>query len=779
MRRIGLAVVAFLLLGLAAPAAWAGTMPATILNFPGMSDTSNLSPPDSTGAVGPNNYVQVTNLSFEVFNKDGSVAQAARATNSLWSGYSGANAGNGCATRNDGDAVVRYDAAADRWIVGQPSWPHQSTTGGPSFECVAVSQTGDPTGAYWRYDFEFPYSVIDQPKIGVWSDGYYVAANVYDGSTFTYKGVDVCALDRAAMLSGTAETSATEQCFLIAAPSSPPACPATQPFTAFGVLPASLEGSLPPPSGSPEYLMQFDGSQCNPPYNKLDLWKLHIDWNTPANSALSAPTPITVDDFTPICSSTPSGHCIPQPGVASSAYLDGIGQRLMDRLVYRNFGDHESLLVNHTVTSSGVAGIRWYEIRDPGGTPTVYQQGTFSPDANNWRWAGSIDQDQAGDIALGYSISSAGSPGVAHPSIAWAGRLAGDPLGTFGQTENIIDSGAFNDTQFGQRWGDYSSMTIDPSDDCTFWYTNELYSASSTHWSTAIASTKFPNCARNDFSIAASPAVSALQGAGGSTTVSTTSTKGAGALVALNAYDLPAGATASFNPATVTAGQTSTLTLTAGPATPPGTYTVEVAGTAPSAVHGTTVSFTVNAAHQLTVLKSASGSGTVTSQPQGIDCGSTCSSPFAAGQSVTLTASPATGSLFIGWSGAGCSGHSTCLVTMDADKSVTAVFDTRPVCKNRSVSVTFNTPKKLSLGCSHARSTTLRWVIVRRPAHGVLSKVSSSGAVTYTPRKGYSGPDSFTFKAIDSHGISSKIATVGLKVLRRTAMPALAAPAVS
>ena len=447
----------------------------------------------------------------------------------------------------------------------------------------------------------------------------------------------------------------------------------------------------------------------------------------------------------------------------------------MDRLVYRNFGTHESLLLNHTVTTNGVAGIRWYEIRDPGGAPTVFQQGTFSPGSNNWRWAGSLAQDQAGDIALGYSISSTGSPGVAHPAIAWAGRLAGDSLGSFGQSESIIDSGSFNDAQ-SQRWGDYSSMTIDPSDDCTFWYTNELYGASSSHWSTEIASFKFPNCGANDFSISASPAVTAIQGAGGSTTVSTLSTKGSPESVALNAYDLPAGATASFNPATVTAGQASTLTLTAGPTTPPGTYTVEVAGTAPSAVHGTTVSFTVSAAHTLSVLKSASGAGTITSQPQGISCGSVCSSRFAAGQNVTLTAAPAAGSLFVGWSGGGCSGQGTCMVTLSADTAVTAVFDTRPVCNSRSGSVTFNTSKKLSLACSHARSTTLRWALVRQPAHGRLSQVSSTGAVTYTPKTGYAGPDSFTFKAVDSHGVSSKIATVTLKVLaRRTATAALAA----
>jgi List-Bact-rpt repeat protein len=709
-------------------------MPPTGVSFLAMGVTHTATiitgtPPDPSGAAGPNNYVETVNGGIEVFDKSGTVLAAAKKLNLLWAGYTGTNAGNNCAAHNDGDAIVRYDRLADRWLITQFSLPNLNTDSGPSFQCVAVSKTSDPMGAYWLYDFKYAYAVNDYPKIGVWPDAYYATYNMF--GTSAYEGADICAWDRTAMLNG---QPATQQCFFQALPSLP-ACPGTQPFIAYSILAANADGSVPPPSGSPEYLMQFDYSQCSGPYNQLDLWKLHIDWTTPANSSLSDPTVLTVSDFTPACYSAGKPNCIPQSGTTTT--IDALDDRLMDRLVYRNFGTHESLFLNHTVSATaGRAGIRWYEIRSPNASPSVYQQGTYAPADTNWRWMGSIAADQAGDIGVGYSVGGS----VSHPSIAWTGRLGTDgSLGTMTQGESIVETGATNapdDYGTGRaRWGDYSSMTVDPTDDCTFWYANEVQSTSGFGgWDTYVQSFKFPNCAHNDFTIAPPGGVTAVQGQGNDTTVSTTLSAGSAESAQLTAFDLPPGATASFNPTSVTAGGSSTLTLTAGASTPLGTYTVEVAGTAPSAVHATTVSFTVAAGHKLTVAKSGTGAGTVTSNPAGVNCGSTCSFSYLDGAAVTLTATPAAGSAFGGWSGA-CSGTGSCPLTMSADRSVTATFvplAKLSVAKNGSGhGLVSSSPSGISCGstCSHLYIKGTAVTITAKAASG-SSFTGWSGACT-------------------------------------------------
>src|SRR5207253_2404460 len=278
--------------------------------------------------------------------------------------------------------------------------------------CVAVSTTGDPTGSYYRYSLQYA-NFPDYPTLGVWPDAYYTTFNMFrNGQTFA--GPEVCAYDRAKMLFGQA---ATQQCFTFS--------------TSYGgLLPADLDGSAPPPSGSPNYVLGFGT-------NSLLLWKFHVDWTSPANSALTGPTTIPVASFSPACSG--GGTCIPQSG--TSQKLDSLADRLMYRLAYRNFGDHESLVVNHSVTAGSSVGVRWYELRSPGGTPSVYQQGTYAPDSS-YRWLGSIAMDRNGDIALGYSTSSSSL----NPGIRYTGRLAGDPLGVMTQGEGVIVSGSGSQT---------------------------------------------------------------------------------------------------------------------------------------------------------------------------------------------------------------------------------------------------------------------------------------------------------------------------------------------
>lgn len=440
----------------------AGPMVATTsgLNFPGVGNgdygfAPNAAPPDTNGAVGATQYVQWVNESFAVFNKStGAIAAGfPKLGNSIWSGF-----GGGCQTNNDGDPIVQYDKAANRWILTQFS---VSTT--PYLQCVAVSTSPDATGTYYRYAFNYGNTQFpDYPKLGVWPDGYYISYNIFNNGV-TFAGSKVCAFDRTSMLAGA--PSVTQQCFQLSS-------------SFGGLLPSDLDGATPPPAGTPNFFMNFGA-------NSLNLWKFHVDFSNSANSTFTGPTNIPVASFSPACSG--GGTCIPQSGTTQQ--LDSLADRLMYRLAYRNFGDHEALVVNHSVTAGASVGVRWYEIRNPNAAPVVYQQGTFAPDSN-YRWMGSIAMDKVGNIALGYSVSSASLK----PSIRYTGRAPGDPLGTL-QAENTILNGNGSQLSNLSRWGDYSAMTIDPTDDCTFFYTNEYLKANGTfNWSTQIASFKFSSC---------------------------------------------------------------------------------------------------------------------------------------------------------------------------------------------------------------------------------------------------------------------------------------------
>jgi len=441
-------------------------MPGILEDFEGLDNRNGYLPPDTVGDVGPNHYVQMVNSSLQIFNKDGTTALGPVDSNTIWT-----DLGGDCATTNDGDPIVLHDQFADRWLVSQFSF---SGTG--LHECIAVSATADPTGSWHLYEFDYS-SFPDYPKIGVWPDGYYVTYNMFDPVTFDYEGVKICALDRNAMLAG---DPATQQCRDLA--------------TEWSMLPSDADGSTPPPLGSPNYILGEHWSDND----KLTMYKFHVDWDTPANSALTGPIQIQVDPFTWACPEVSRGKCVPQPTTLQK--LEVLGGRLMHRLAYRSFGTHESLVANHTVAMDGdlgqtaQTGIGWYEIRQPNASqPQVYQQGTTAdPDGATFRWMGSAAMDKQGNMALGYSVSNATST---YPSIRFNGRKIWDPLNQLPQAESTIIAGAGIQEHSSGRWGDYSSMNIDPSDDCTFWYTNEyIQTTSDADWQTRIASFTFPGC---------------------------------------------------------------------------------------------------------------------------------------------------------------------------------------------------------------------------------------------------------------------------------------------
>lgn len=415
--------------------------------------------PDSNGAVGATQFVQSVASSIAVFDKStGALVLGPVSVNSLFQNFGGA-----CETTQAGDSVINYDKQANRWVIGTMAQRLPSGEGF-SYACIAVSKTSDATGEYNRYAVNL--HTIDYLKIGVWPDGYYLGLNNPANTTAT-----ACAMDRSAMLQGNAANSVC--------------------FTRPGIntlLPSDLDGRTLPPAGSPNY---FVGG-INSGKNVLNLFKFHADFNNPKASTFAGPIAINVAPYTPSCLGGGPGYyraCVPQKG--SITKLETLSDRLMYRNAYRNFSDHEAMVVNHSVevTNGNVktVGVRWYELRSSGdGNFTVFQQGTYAPDSKS-RWMGSIAMDGAGDIALGYGVSSA----AMYPGIAYSGRLSTDPLGVLAG-EKLIRGGQTSTTN--SLWGDYTSMSVDPVDDCTFWYTSQYYKSGQINWSTQVSSFKFPAC---------------------------------------------------------------------------------------------------------------------------------------------------------------------------------------------------------------------------------------------------------------------------------------------
>jgi len=425
----------------------------TIQNFEGLNGGSYI-PPDTYGDIGPNNYFQVVNCSYVIYNKSGGKLLGPFPSNTVWNGMPN--------NTNSGDAVVVYDENANRWVFSQFSLPYFPN--GPFYQMIAVSQTPDPTGSWYRYQYSFS-TMPDYPKFGVWPDGYYMSCNRFTAGSTYYTGTGAAAFDRTRMLTGNPDA----QMVWFAISSS---------NEAYSMLPSDCDGVF-PPAGTPDYFTyEYDSS----PYH-LGILEFHVNWESPGSSTFGNLLTVPVNSFN---SNIPG---IPQKG--TTVRLATLSDRLMYRLQFRNFNSHWSMVCNHSVNAgSNIAGIRWYELRKTTGQWGIYQQATYAPSDNNCRWMGSMAMDSAGNIALGYSVSGDNL----YPSIRYTGRMSTDPLNQLTINERGIMNGGGCQTSSSQRWGDYSSMTVDPSSPTTFWYTNEYYSTtSSSNWQTRVASFSFTN----------------------------------------------------------------------------------------------------------------------------------------------------------------------------------------------------------------------------------------------------------------------------------------------
>lgn len=500
------------------------------VGFTGPQGTSaHRNPSDNSVAVGPNHIVQIVNSRIAIFTKKGSrfdstgrVLYGPVETRNVFRGFGGP-----CEQRNNGDAVVRYDQVAGRWLIVMPiftrivdqSDPRPMPKGGEParlslagmrgqpgaavrlFEpapppppatppppppardttrprparpatgvyamCYALSTGSDPFGPYYRYEFIRPL-FPDYPRPAVWPDGYYVPSSTGDEVIQKH----TCVVERAKMLVG---ADARELCFVIDGVNF--------------LNNADVDGMTQPPRGAPNIMLAAGGTQLEKKIEDSVLlaWKVHVDWNDPSKSRLDGPSRIRVAPYHYLCGGQLT-TCVPQPGVERR--LDAQGDKLMARVVYRRMGGHESIVAVHSVnTSAGGGGVRWYELRlDARRDPFVYQQGTYAPDSA-YRWMASAAMDARGDIGIGYSFGGSGE----FVGQRFAGRLAGDPRGMLTVHETVVAQGEGVQTNT-LRWEDYAQTAVDPSDDCTIWYVGDYIKRGATSYSTRIVGARFPGC---------------------------------------------------------------------------------------------------------------------------------------------------------------------------------------------------------------------------------------------------------------------------------------------
>lgn len=548
-------------------------------------------PPDTVGDVGPDHYVQAVNASrIAVYDKSGVLLPGFPIDlDSL--------APSAPCTSGAGDPIVLYDWLADRWFL-------QEFTGGGTL-CIYISTSPDPTGTYNFYSF-VPPSFPDYPHYGVWPDAYYAATNEAGGggNQTTY------AFDRAAMLAG--------------APATMQRLAVVPPVSGYGfqtLTPADHDGNSSPPGGAPGIFMRHNDDEAHsgspvPATDFLEMWEMSVDWATPANTTVTALPNILITDFNSWMINYTTFFSTPQPG--SGTLLDAIREAILQRLVYRNFGSHESLLgvfaTNRDPATSGSnveQGNRWFELRRTGGAWVLHDEGTFGGDTNSSTanfFMGSVALNGQGDIALGYSKTDVGGSPV-FPSIGFTGRLAVDPAGTLGPENDAVLGGGPSSSG---RWGDYAAMSVDPADDCTFWYTNEYIPASS--WNTRITSFVFEECLFG-FILAGTPDeldVCAPTDPDPTFDIDVTAVGGWSFTVDLEASGEPPGTASTFVPDNQLPDFTSTYTLLGTGSSTTGTYTIDITGTgsdAPPTIRSQQV--------QLNLAVADPGVPTLTSPPDG------------------------------------------------------------------------------------------------------------------------------------------------------------------
>jgi hypothetical protein len=478
-----------------------GVHAQTVTTFEGI-DASQVAKPqldvDPNGAIGTKQFMEWTNNYYQAYDKVtfAPVWSAPQAGATPWV----TNGVTNC-TSISGDGIIIFDRLASRWVIAA-----HNAGSSTYYYCVAISNTDDlksPTLAWHTYGF--PLNSIlgsnsqgttyfpDWPKLATWPDAYYLGIDLNDvNNGFREVGVVACALDRTNMLTG--GTPNPPQCFR------DPSTVTGSLYLRHSLQPADVEGTTPPPAGAPEFFASIQ----NPPADGVtttsstfNLWQFHVDWTNPANSTFSQST-VSAPSFTPGCysASVPANTvCVPEPTTSTSLQpIDSVGDRFMFRFAYRNFGSYQSYLISHTVqTGTGVGsqtGIRWYELRGSG-IPSLFQSGTINPDNSTYRFMPSMAQDQAGNAAVGYSVSSASI----HPGMSaswWNLQNQTTPA------ELSLFSGA-GDQENTYHWGDYSSMTVDPVGDCAFWYVNEYFSANQIGtgkaiWQTRISTFSIPSC---------------------------------------------------------------------------------------------------------------------------------------------------------------------------------------------------------------------------------------------------------------------------------------------
>src|SRR5262245_29559176 len=515
-------------------------------------------PPDENGDVGPNYYIQVVNTSIGIYDKSTGTRVAAFTFNSF---MSQGNFGNLCDTDNFGDPVVLYDSFENRWFITDFAFQIDGSGNVVSppgaFQCFAVSKTGDPVTGGWNfYSIAAPGALNDYPKFGVWPDGIYMSANMFGyPASASYEGYHVWALNKQQMYAG----APTVQVVDLSGDTSD-----------FTVIPANarLQAGT-PPAGSSEYFVSTEQF-----LNALSIYKFHVDWDKPSTSTFTGP----FSQLQPNCwpNASPGNAATP----ANAA--DVLPIRAMAQAQYTNIAGAESLWVDHTVqrgvsatntncnaATGGNATIRWYQANVTGGTvaANVVQGSSFDPEGANtfFRFMPSLAVDRMGDMAIGYTKSNA----TTNPQVKYAGRLAGDPANTLGQTEQTLINGT--GAQSGIcgsssciRWGDYSGMALDPNG-CEFWMTGEYYATTGLNDLTRIGSFHYPGCttvANGTLSGNVTDGANPLAGVTVSLGSRTTTTDGSGNY----SFTVPAGTYASLTASKsgYDDGSVSTITVPSG-----------------------------------------------------------------------------------------------------------------------------------------------------------------------------------------------------------------------